>query len=491
MSLSRTLSGLHWDRIPNDNDNEVAARGILYLMIFQQLGQLLRWTWGYRVLLAPREYYLRDEEERASSRIEPGQEPYSDHPTTDDSTAVGSSTGQLTPPHVPPGSSSSGFASGEHTPVGDHSPFPKPQSRSSSEGDHPPVMVLPNGAFMPRQNTSGNMFRFPEVEPREERLKSQGLKGWVRQRREAARTSLGRVGQHVSTKMNKAFEALPRPIQRAGRGTGGFLERFLVGLWEFMNPPLWAMLTAIIVASIPFLQAAFFKPDTFINNSLTRAIEQNSGVAVPLILVVLGANLERNTLPKEAFNDHEDPKEERNLIIASLLSRMLVPTLIMGPILALTAKFVPVSILDDPIFIIVCFLLTGAPSALQLAQICQINNVYMGAMSKLLFQSYVIWWVFVNLPSDWNWLTVFAGFCHPPLCLWYAHSKSSSGRQCDSLDFFSLAHSTPWIDRKSFLGCIYVLFCTGFRKFGVFFLWRFAAETQRRSGKGIRWFRRK
>jgi predicted permease len=70
---------------------------------------------------------------------------------------------------------------------------------------------------------------------------------------------------------------------------------------------------------------------------------------------------------------------------------MLIPTIIMAPLLALTAKFVPVSILGDPIFVIVCFLLTGAPSALQLAQICQINNVYMGAMSTLLFQSYVVW----------------------------------------------------------------------------------------------------
>jgi len=115
------------------------------------------------------------------------------------------------------------------------------------------------------------------------------------------------------------------------------------------------------------------------------------GVAVPLILVVLGANLAGCTLPKEATEEEDDPKEERNLIIASLVARMFLPTLIMAPILALLAKFAPVSIMDDPIFIVVCFLLTGAPSALQLAQICQINNVFMGAMSKLLFQSYVVW----------------------------------------------------------------------------------------------------
>jgi hypothetical protein len=77
---------------------------------------------------------------------------------------------------------------------------------------------------------------------------------------------------------------------------------------------------------------------------------------------------------------------------------MLLPTLIMAPFLAIMAKYLPISIVDDPIFIIVCFLLTGAPSALQLAQICQINGVYEAVMSKILFQSYVIWYVLEILP---------------------------------------------------------------------------------------------
>ena len=158
-----------------------------------------------------------------------------------------------------------------------------------------------------------------------------------------------------------------------------------------MNPPLWAMLIAVLVASIPSVQRVFFTPGNFLSNSVTRAVKQSGGVAVPLILVVLGANLERSTLPKDVLSDDDDPAEERKLIVASLVARMVLPTVIMGPILALVAKFVPVSILEDPIFIVVCFLLVGAPSALQLAQICQINNVYMGAMSRILFHSYVIW----------------------------------------------------------------------------------------------------
>ena len=71
MSLSKTLDGLHWHRVPNDTDDEVAARGILYLLIFQQLGQLVRWSWGYHVLLAPKERYV---EEASVHSVRVGQE---------------------------------------------------------------------------------------------------------------------------------------------------------------------------------------------------------------------------------------------------------------------------------------------------------------------------------------------------------------------------------------------------------------------------------
>lgn len=187
------------------------------------------------------------------------------------------------------------------------------------------------------------------------------------------------------------FGILPQPIQKLLSKTWSYTARFFAGLWEFMNPPLWAMLVAILVASVKPLQHLFFDRGTFVRNSVTRAIEQSAGVAVPLILVVLGGNLARNTIKKEGPGDLSDPKLERKLLIASLVSRMLLPTILMAPLLALTAKYIPISILDDKIFIIVCFLLTGAPTALQLAQICQLNNVYMPVMSNILFQSYVIW----------------------------------------------------------------------------------------------------
>src|ERR1700753_3923042 len=74
ISLSKTIPSLRWDKIPGDNDEEVGARGILYLMIFQQLGQLLRWSWGYHYLLAKPEKFTVSEGGTAIDRLEYGDD---------------------------------------------------------------------------------------------------------------------------------------------------------------------------------------------------------------------------------------------------------------------------------------------------------------------------------------------------------------------------------------------------------------------------------
>ncbi|PGH02786.1 hypothetical protein AJ79_07551 [Helicocarpus griseus UAMH5409] len=399
ISLSHTLKGLHWDRVPNDSDNEVSARGILYLLIFQQLGQLLRWSWGYRVLLAPREAYYKDEEERV--QLPPGER-YTDDPEHDGpvQTLIDTENPDISASSAVSSSADlSQFESGGATPViSRQESYSKlagmgHPNREEDERNHPdqlPPSVLPpppGGRFLPRQSSTGLMTLFPNVETQPD----QPSPRWHHKLSKPVQQTWHRFSHCSQQKAKNAFSSLPLPLQKVTRTIFHHSKRFFHGVWEFMSPPLWAMLIAILVASVPSLQRLFFTKGTFLNNSVTRAVQQSGGVAVPLILVVLGANLARNTLPTETAEELEHPKEEHNLIIASLLARMFLPTVIMGPILALMAKFVPVSILDDPIFVIVCFLLTGAPSALQLAQICQLNNVYMGAMSRLLFQSYVVW----------------------------------------------------------------------------------------------------
>lgn len=397
------MEGLHWDRIPNDTDEEVAARGILYLLIFQQLGQLLRWSWGYRVLLAPKEFYEQSEvgengvDTASISRLEAGHEPYNDDPTrSHDSTIINDSLDDNDSNRAI-SSGGSRFPSGVQTPVVGHrisfSKFGRPSvddSRPSTSDtrEDTPLLIAHDASFIPRRDSCGAIMRFPSVESRmsseHEVSTKQRFRAWFS-------SVWSRFCSWTKAKFIAGFSKLPSPIRTGSVLIFNGLKRFVLGFWDFMNPPLWSMGIAILVASVPTLQNLFFTPGTFINNSVTRAVDQTGSVAVPLILVVLGANLARNTLPELEPGDFEHPKEERNLIIASLLGRMLLPTLVTAPIIALMAKYLPISILDDPIFVVVCYLLTGAPSALQLAQICQINNVYMGAMARLLFQSYVIW----------------------------------------------------------------------------------------------------
>jgi len=401
ISLSQTLKGLHWDRIPGDNDDEVAARGILYLMIFQQLGQLVRWSWGYHVLLAPKDKYP----EYANDAIEEGRYQHeSAREGEDQALLLGidpndmSDDGATRTPGSPSHTDNScAYEPAGRTPVAGSSrasphesddetddlrkPFLKPQTHrmeSTITGD------------LDADDDFDRMLSFPRIRSIDEPEIPSGIKGvWTRAGL-GCRKAKTSASNCITKTRNRAFDALPSPLQTAVIKIEHVAAKVLNFFWEFMNPPLWAMLFAVIVASVPELQDLFFEDEGFVKTSITSAISSSAGVAVPLILVVLGANLARNTQKR----DDADPEEKEigtKLLVASLICRMLLPTLIMAPILAIFAKYVPVSILDDPIFVIVCFLLTGAPSALQLAQICQINNVYETVMGKILFQSYVIW----------------------------------------------------------------------------------------------------
>ena len=208
-------------------------------------------------------------------------------------------------------------------------------------------------------------------------------------RQSIARGLVG-ISRSISAFTSSMNQSLPPLAQRVLGKIYVVIQKLANAIWLSLNPPLLAMGAALLVASIPSLQRLFFSDGTFVKNSITSAIRQSGGVAVPLILVVLGANLARSS-EHDSRQNEQDSKVETRLLIASLLSRMVLPTVFMAPLLAIAAKYIPVSILDDPIFVIVCFLLAGAPSALQLAQICQINDVYMGAMTRILFHSYVIW----------------------------------------------------------------------------------------------------
>lgn len=397
LSLSMTISGLHWDRIKGDNDEEVGARGILYLLIFQQLGQLVRWSWGYHVLLAPApkpdavetgggpaERY-RDEQDDVEAQnphdSEDERDPFKTPQFENSFAGLAKYAAEQQPllqqnnqylhsQYRTMGNGAEGPVFQVGPPSGSHTPTTVPSSRPSSSSlvaqsqSSRPSSV--DGAHEP--STVDDIVSFPAIKSTSTDSSDRLIPKWSKS---PARFTLRGVMTSIK---NGAI-------------------RFGKGLWDFMNPPLWAMLAAIVVASIPKLQSLFFTPGTFIQTSVTRAVTQSGSVAVPLILVVLGANLANST--GGSHKSSKASKEETKLLFASLVGRMVLPFLFIAPVIAIMAKYSGISIMDDPIFVVVCFLLAGAPSALQLAQICQINEVFEDVITKVLFWSYVV----VILPS--------------------------------------------------------------------------------------------
>lgn len=271
LSLAYTLPDLTWDQIPDDTRDNVASRGILYLLIFQQIGQVLRWTWGYNKLMR---------------------------------WTNGSS---LQPSHL----------------------------RENSQLESQPELNVSATELEEEENYDSNLRTHPRY-----------------------------IG--TFTKMTQR------------------LKRIVGSIRAFMNPPLYSMLLSVIVASFHPLQHEFFHTDGFINNTLSEAITELGSVSIPLILIVLGSNFYLTGETAPLTENH------KKLVFASIMGRMILPSCILLPIIAVCVKFIKVSILDDPIFLVVGFILTVSPPAIQLTQITQLNEFFEAEMASILFWGYVV-----------------------------------------------------------------------------------------------------
>ncbi|KAG0669386.1 hypothetical protein C6P45_003822 [Maudiozyma exigua] len=280
LSLAYTLPGLTWDQIPNDNRDNVASRGILYLLIFQQIGQMLRWSWGYNKLM---KWSGENTHHMPPSQI----------------LALQEAGGSLPPP-----------------------------SFSSS-------MVSSSQSVMDSEQTPEEQEEAPEVHS---------------------------IRHKSCVRLMVAIDKIR----------------------SYLNPPLYSMIFSIIVASITPLQHELFHKNGFINNTFAEAVTQLGAVSIPLILIVLGSNLYPS--------DEVFPKTRNHtkLLVGSIVGRMILPSCFLLPIITMAVKYINVSILDDPIFLVVGFLLTVSPPAIQLTQITQLNEFFEAEMADILFWGYAV-----------------------------------------------------------------------------------------------------
>lgn len=353
VALAYTLPNLSWDVLDDDSPDKIASRGILYLLIFQQLGQVLRWSWGYNTLLkkrTPRELAF---------------DPYAKNVIDSESNST----------------------SGDYyyDDIYRREGNPELHSNDSNSRSNNKSVVDPDTSAtdsITRREEGEGAISIHHYRASEDNDESDRYTDDAR-RLEADSSENDPLLSNQHFLHNSSDDEYFYNDQRKLTFKENVQQKFQSFL-KFMNPPLYAMALAVVVASIPPLQKAFYVNNGFTQNTLASAITELGSVSIPLILVVLGSNL---------YPNPETPKPSRNfkkIIFGSLISRMILPPLILLPLIALCVKYIEISILDDPIFLIVSFILTISPPAIQLSQICQLNELYEQEMAGVLFWGYVV-----------------------------------------------------------------------------------------------------
>lgn len=367
LSLAYTLPNLAWDQIPNDDRDNVAARGLLYLLIFQQFGQMLRWSWGYNKLL---KWSGENLHHMPPSQIQLFMENGTIARDSNTSPNATQSSNVNTDSSINP-NSPVGLDRLENTRTFSHhaTNVPIPIRRVGTNSMITIVDTDPNNPNI-------------DLEEIDSRLNSDLLDNRI-------------TDDYISEgNEENSLETTPLLQESMNISTESFYDKWHTvkskiiavgnGIKRQLNPPLYSMLLGILIACFPSLQKELYRQDGFLFNTFSSAVAQIGSVSIPLILIVLGSNL---------YPSGENFKRTRNsnkLIMGSIIGRMILPSCFLLPIITVAVKYINVSILDDPIFLIVGFLLTVSPPAIQLTQITQLNEFFEAEMVDILFWGYVV-----------------------------------------------------------------------------------------------------
>ncbi|KAG0175198.1 hypothetical protein DFQ28_005415 [Apophysomyces sp. BC1034] len=173
------------------------------------------------------------------------------------------------------------------------------------------------------------------------------------------------------------------PAQEAS-GLKNSLYRLALRFHKFMSPPLYAAMLALIVGLSP-LKAVLYDPSSFLYPSFTKAIEICGKAAVPLILTCLGAQL-----TCIARSQHTASPAVKKPVAVAIGCRMLLAPLFVIPTVVLFVMYGAKwsTLATDPVFNVMMIVLGSSPTAINLVQITQVNNIFEDEMLRMLFWSY-------------------------------------------------------------------------------------------------------
>ncbi|CAO3619522.1 unnamed protein product [Cunninghamella echinulata] len=328
LAVSEAGKVLLWNS--DDTLEAAAARGISYTLFFAIFGNLLRWSYGYRLL-------QRKETDDIDTLSEIDEEVV--HHDVMDSTL-----------NVPP----------SYSQVYINQQQQSASSSSSSISDQAGTLKLPG---MPDRKLSSMTLAVTPKDEDQDPFK-----------------------KLIPSQPNERTSLLhPQQQQKNDSGIIAFIKRVANKIHSVMTPPLYAAVLALIVGLSP-LKPILYDKHSFLYPAFTKAIEQCGKAAVPIILSCLGAQL-----ADISESSQTSPHIKKPVTLAVMIRMMMTPFLVI-PIVILFVKYGAAysTLATDPTFITIMIILGCTPTAINLVQITQVNAIFEEEMLRMLFWSYGI-----------------------------------------------------------------------------------------------------
>ncbi|KAF8929262.1 hypothetical protein BGZ52_002423 [Haplosporangium bisporale] len=230
-SLAFSAAGSRLLRDENDTKIEVAARGISYILFYAIFGNLVRWSYGF-TLLVPKDDPVEDqEEEPVLYQPQPIQPAQSILINVDGPSSRRSDASTLTIPSI---------------------------YRSETEND----------VATPKANNAYPTF-IPNLQTDRNSLHPLSIPSSSNPGLSVAHSPSASTRSFLYQKTTSAFDRVR----------------------QVLTPPLLTALMALVIGLVPYLHQLFMSPDSTVYRFLIRPVENCGDAAIPMILLCLGAQV--------------------------------------------------------------------------------------------------------------------------------------------------------------------------------------------------------
>ncbi|OAQ34060.1 auxin efflux carrier [Linnemannia elongata AG-77] len=161
---------------------------------------------------------------------------------------------------------------------------------------------------------------------------------------------------------------------------------------QLLTPPLLTALVALVVGLVPALHHFFMSHESKFYAFVVRPLEECGAGAIPLILLCLGAQVVHLASSSSSISP----------VGYAILARNILAPLICLPAILFHPTSLSPTLTQDPVFKMVLVLVAGAPTAINLTQLCQIKGFFEREMATMLFWSYCV----LGVPLVLGWALV-------------------------------------------------------------------------------------